>query len=70
VFIQRFSGHDIIMLFVYVDDILIVGKNVSRIAGLKKNLGKSFALNDLGPSKCIFGMRIERDRKSNKFYLS
>jgi hypothetical protein len=40
VFIQRFSGHDIIMLFVYVDDILIVGKNVSRIAGLKKDWAK------------------------------
>jgi hypothetical protein len=54
----------------YVDDILIVGKNVSRIARLKKELSKSFAMKDLGPAKCILDMRIERDRKSNKLYLS
>jgi ATP-binding cassette subfamily B (MDR/TAP) protein 1 len=53
----------------YVDDILIVGKNVSRIARLKKELNKSFAMQDLGLAKCILGMRIERDRKSNKLYL-
>ena len=70
VFIQRFSGDDFIMLLLYVDDILIVGKNVSRIARLKKELSKSFAMKDLGPAKCILGMRIERDRKSNKLYLS
>ena len=70
VFIQRFSGDDYIMLLLYVNDILIVGKNVSRIARLKKELSKSFAMKDLGPAKCILGMRIERDRKSNKLYLS
>jgi ATP-binding cassette subfamily B (MDR/TAP) protein 1 len=37
---------------------------------LKKELSKSFAMKDLGPAKCILGMRIERDRKSNKLYLS
>ena len=58
------------MLLLYVDDILIVGKNVSRIARLKKELSKSFAMKDLGPAKCILGMRIERDRKTNKLYLS
>jgi ATP-binding cassette subfamily B (MDR/TAP) protein 1 len=70
VFIQRFSGDEFIMLLLYVDDILIVGKNVSRIARLKKELSKSFAMKDLGLTKCILGMRIERDRKSNKLYLS
>ena len=40
VFIQRFSGDDLIILLLYVDDILIVGKNVSRIAKLKKELSK------------------------------
>jgi ATP-binding cassette subfamily B (MDR/TAP) protein 1 len=70
VFIQRFLGDDYIILLLYVDDILIVGKNVSRITRLKKELSKSFAMKDLGPTKCILGMRIDRDRKSNKLYLS
>jgi ATP-binding cassette subfamily B (MDR/TAP) protein 1 len=70
VFIQRFPVDDYIILLLYVDDILIVGKNVSRIARVKKELSKKFAMKDLGPAKCILGMRIERDRKSNKLYLS
>jgi ATP-binding cassette subfamily B (MDR/TAP) protein 1 len=70
VFIHRFSGDDYIILLIYVDDILIVGKNVSRIARLNKELSKSFAMKDLGPVKCILDMRFERDRKSNKLYLS
>jgi ATP-binding cassette subfamily B (MDR/TAP) protein 1 len=70
VFIKRFSGDDYIILLLYVDDILIIGKNISRIARLKKELSKSFAIKDLGPAKCILSMRIERDRKSNKLYLS
>ena len=57
-------------MLLYVDDILIVGKNVSKIAALKKQLSKSFAMKDLGPAKQILGMRIERDRSSNKLYLS
>jgi hypothetical protein len=69
VFIQRFSGDDYIIPLLYVDDILIVGKNVSRIARLKKELRIFFAMKYLGPAKCILGMRIERDRKSNKLYL-
>jgi ATP-binding cassette subfamily B (MDR/TAP) protein 1 len=70
VFIQRFSDNDYIILLLYVDDILIVGKNISKIARLKKELRKSFTMKDLGPAKYILGMRIERDRKSNKLYLS
>jgi hypothetical protein len=44
-----FSGDDYIILLLYVDDILIVDKNVSRITRLKKELSKSFAMIDLGP---------------------
>jgi hypothetical protein len=70
VYIKRFLADDFIILLLYVDDILIIGKNVSRIIKVKKELRKSFAMNDLGPAKQILGMRIERDRSSNKLYLS
>jgi ATP-binding cassette subfamily B (MDR/TAP) protein 1 len=70
VFIRRFSGDDYIILLLYVDDILFVGKNASMIAKLKKELSKSFSMKDLGPAKCIVDMRIERGRKFNKLYLS
>ena len=51
VFVQKFSDDDFIILLLYVDDILIVGRNPSRIANLKKQLSKSFSMKDLGPAK-------------------
>ena len=70
VFVQIFSDDDFVILLLYVDDILIVGRNVSRIDKLKKQLSKSFSIKDLGPVKKILGIRIERDRASKKLYMS
>ena len=61
---------DFIILLLYVDDMLIVGRNSSRIDNLKKQLSKSFAMKDLGPAKQILGIRICRDRKGKKLYMS
>ena len=58
VFVQKFSDDDFIILLLYVDDMLIVGKNSSRIEKLKKQLSKSFAMKELGPAKQILGIRI------------
>ena len=66
----KFSNDDFVILLLYVDDILIVSINVSRIDRLKKQLSKSFAMKDLGPAKKILGIRIERDRELMKMYLS
>ena len=54
----------------YVDDMLIVGKNISKIDELKKELCKSFSMKDLGHAKKILGMRITRLRDKRKIYLS
>ena len=70
VFVRRFSDDDFIILLLYVDDMLIVGKNASRIDELKKQLSKSFAMKDLGHAKQILGMRITRSRGDRKLHLS
>ncbi|KAA0040427.1 Retrovirus-related Pol polyprotein from transposon TNT 1-94 [Cucumis melo var. makuwa] len=44
--------------------------NVSRIDSLKKQLSKSFAMKDLGPTKKVLGIQIVRDRASKKLYMS
>ncbi|GKF76769.1 putative RNA-directed DNA polymerase [Tanacetum coccineum] len=54
----RFGDDDFIILLLYVDDMLIVGKNIRRIAQLKQDLSKTFAMKDLGPAKKILGIRI------------
>ena len=70
VFVQKFSDDDFVILLLYVDDMLIVGRNASRIEKLKQDLSKSFAMKDLGPAKQILGMSIVRDRKVKKLWLS
>nr|GEW31659.1 retrovirus-related Pol polyprotein from transposon TNT 1-94 [Tanacetum cinerariifolium] len=70
VFFQRFGDDDFIILLLYVDDMLIVGKNIERIAQLKRDLSKSFAMKDLGPAKQIIGIRIFRDRGTSKLDIT
>ncbi|XP_057432549.1 germacrene A acid 8-beta-hydroxylase-like [Lotus japonicus] len=70
VFIKKFADDDFIILLLYVDDMLIVGKNISMIDRLKKQLGESFAMKDLGAARQILGIRIMRDRKEKKLWLS
>ncbi|KAL9257971.1 Retrovirus-related Pol polyprotein from transposon TNT 1-94-like protein [Drosera capensis] len=70
VFVNKFSDGNFIILLLYVDDMLIVGKDISRIDTLKKQLGESFAMKDMGPAKQILGIRIMHDRKEKKLWLS
>ncbi|RDX60288.1 hypothetical protein CR513_61581, partial [Mucuna pruriens] len=49
---------------------LIVGKSISRIDRLKKQLSESFAMKDMGAAKHILGIRIIRDRQAKKLWLS
>ena len=51
VFVKYFAENDFVILLLYVDDMLIVSRNVGEINKLKKELSKSFAMKDLGPAK-------------------
>ncbi|GLU05736.1 hypothetical protein SLE2022_228170 [Rubroshorea leprosula] len=70
VFVKKVFANDFVILLLYVDDMLIVGQNASRIKKLKQELSKSFAMKDLGPTKQILGMMINRDRAFRKLWLS
>ena len=61
---------DFIILILYVDDMLIIGHDSSKIDKLKRELSKSFSMKDLGSAKQILGMKIYRDRKNRKNWLS
>jgi len=69
VFVKRFANNDFIIPL-YVDDMLIVGKDISMINRLKKQLSESFAMKDMGAAKQSLGIRIMRDRQEEKFWLS
>jgi len=70
VFVKKFSNGEFIILLLYVDDMLIVGRDTSKIDRLKEELSKSFAMKDLGPARQILGMKISRDRKNGRLWLS
>ena len=70
VFIKRYDNGDFIILLLYVDDMLIVGYDKSKITNLKKALRKSLAMKDLGHANQILGMKIVRDRSKRLLWLS
>ena len=70
VFVKNHPEGDFLILLLYVYNMLIVGSNTKRIANLKNVLSKSFVMKDLGPAKQTLGMRISRDRKNKKLWLS
>ena len=58
-FIHVGKGPNILLL--YVDDMLIVGKDMNQIKLLKRDLNKAFSMKDLGAAKQILGMQITRN---------
>ena len=48
VFVKKFNGGDFLILLLYVDDMLIVGRDQAKIWMLKKTLNRTFAMKDLG----------------------
>ena len=51
VFVKKYKGGDFLILLLYVDNMLIVGQDLKKIGSLKKALGKSFVIKDIGPTK-------------------
>ncbi|GAA0187040.1 hypothetical protein LIER_34328 [Lithospermum erythrorhizon] len=69
-FIKRLSNNDFVILLLYVDDMLIVGKNMNTIKELKCQLSKAFKMKDLESARYITGMEIKRDRARGRLWLS
>ena len=70
VFVKKYDEGDFLILLLYVDDMLIVRQDTRKIEKLKKAVGKSFAMKDLGLAKQILGMHIVRDRTKKVLWLS
>lgn len=68
-YIKRYDNRYII-LFLYVDDILVAGSSMQEINNLKDILSREFEIKNLGATKQILGMRITRDRKNHMLRLS
>ena len=47
-----------ILIIIYINDILIIGKDKAKIKALKRSLIRRFKIKDLGPTKYFIGVRI------------
>lgn len=61
---------DEIFLVIYVDDVLIVGRNLSTIIQLKQRLSKEFEMSDCGNVKHFLGMKFDYHQDIGKLKLS
>jgi hypothetical protein len=56
----------LLLLFLYVDDLLIIGCSTSAIAGVKRILHDMFLMMDMGPLHFFLGLEISQDASSIK----
>ena len=52
------------ILILYVDDLLLLGEDLSKIEDIKCQLGKLYQMKDLGPTSSYLGIQITRDRNT------
>jgi hypothetical protein len=58
-----------ILIVTYVDDMLIIRKDKSKIKTLKRGLATKFEIEDMGSANYFVGVRITRDREKKTISL-
>ena len=58
------------ILILYVDDLLLLGQDLSKIEDVKRQLGKLYQIKDLGPASSYLGIRITRDQKDQAIWIN
>ena len=61
VYIYQQKGTTVIITL-YVDDLLIIGCDITVINGIKEKLMEKFKMSDLGNMSLVLGMQVTRDR--------
>lgn len=62
VYFKKLVDDSFIHLLLYVDDMLIVAKNMSEINKLKNELSGEFEMKNLGAAKKILSKEVQRNR--------
>ena len=67
---KKTNGSVVVFLVLYVDDILLIGNDVSELQSVKIWLSKNFSMKDLGEVTYILGIKIYIDRTKRLLGLS
>jgi hypothetical protein len=70
VYVRQRKGEEPMFVLVYVDDLLIVSKDLTLIVNFKALLQTKFSIHDMGEVKDFLGCQISRDRKRRVLYIS
>lgn len=52
-----------LIIAIYVDDFIIIYKDVRKFSDLRSFLNKSFRMKDIGPIQCCLGMRVTQSSR-------
>ena len=66
---MKYESDRVIYLILFVDDLLMCGKNKRKIDEIKNKLSNKFAMRDLGEVKTYLGIYIEYDHKKCEMKL-
>ena len=66
---QRGGNQTKIILILYVDDLLLMGNNLSMINKIKKKLGEAYHMKDLGAAQSYLGIQITRHRTHQHIWI-
>jgi hypothetical protein len=69
-FYKKVSGSAVVFLVLYVDDILLIGNDITMMEAVKYSLKKSFLMNDLGEAEYILDIKIYRVMSKRLIILS
>ena len=61
---SKFTGKRGVIICLYMDDMLIFGRDQDIIENTKKFLSSSFVMKDMSITDIILGIRIKRDNNS------
>ena len=57
------------ILILYVDDLLLLEEDLSKIEDIKCQLGKLYQMKDLGPTSSYLGTCITRDQNTRAIWI-
>ena len=57
------------ILILYVDDLLLLGEDLSKIKDVKCQLGKLYQMKDLRPTSSYLGIQITRNRNTHAIWI-
>ena len=59
-----------VLLFLYVDDIIIAGNDLEFVQTIKKGLSSTFEMKDMGETFYILGVKIQKNHSNKLVVLS